>query len=564
MKFEDFKYERPNIEKDREDIRSFIKELEEAKDFNGAKEVIGKINKIRNNTSTMMALSEVRHTINTEDEFYNEESDFWDENSPLIEEVNNEFYKALISSPFKDQIGDYYGETIIKEAEYSQKSFSKEVIEDMQLENKLGSQYQKLIASAKIEFDGEERTLAQLVPFVTSEDREVRKRASEAKYNFFVKHEDEIDDIFDKLVKVRTKIAKKLGLNNFVELGYVRMRRYDYNKEMVENFRKQVEEFIVPIDSKLYERQAKRLGLETLKYYDEKFEFLSGNPTPKGDSNWIVENAKVMYSELSKETKEFFDFMVENDLMDLVAKKGKAAGGYCTNFPNYKAPFIFSNFNGTAGDVDVLTHEAGHAFQNFRSSWIEMQECQWPTMESCEIHSMSMEFFTWPWMYLFFKEDTDKYKFYHLGDAIKFIPYGVTVDEFQHFVYENPECTPKERKDAWRRIEKKYLPHKNYDECDFLERGGWWFQQNHIFLSPFYYIDYTLAQICALQFWKKDRENHEKAWEDYLNLCNIGGTKTFLGLLKYANLKSPFENGCVESVVGVVDEYLESIDDSKF
>lgn len=512
----------------------------------------------------MMALSEVRHTINTEDEFYNEESDFWDENSPLIEEVNNEFYKALLSSPFKDQIGDYYGETIIKEAEYSQKSFSKEVIEDMQLENKLGSQYQKLIASAKIDFDGEERTLAQLVPFVTSEDREVRKRASEAKYNFFVKHEDEIDDIFDKLVKVRTKIAKKLGFNNFVELGYVRMRRYDYNKEMVENFRKQVEEFIVPIDSKLYERQAKRLGLESLKYYDEKFEFLSGNPTPKGDSKWIVENAKVMYSELSKETKEFFDFMVENDLMDLVAKKGKAAGGYCTNFPNYKAPFIFSNFNGTAGDVDVLTHEAGHAFQNFRSSWIEMQECQWPTMESCEIHSMSMEFFTWPWMYLFFKEDTDKYKFYHLGDAIKFIPYGVTVDEFQHFVYENPECTPKERKDAWRRIEKKYLPHKNYDECDFLERGGWWFQQNHIFLSPFYYIDYTLAQICALQFWKKDRENHEKAWEDYLNLCNIGGTKTFLGLLKYANLKSPFENGCVESVVGVVDEYLESIDDSKF
>lgn len=564
MKFEDFKYERPNIEKDREDIRSFIKELEEAKDFNGAKEVIGKINKIRNNTSTMMALSEVRHTINTEDEFYNEESDFWDENSPLIEEVNNEFYKALLSSPFKDQIGDYYGETIIKEAEYSQKSFSKEVIEDMQLENKLGSQYQKLIASAKIDFDGEERTLAQLVPFVTSEDREVRKRASEAKYNFFVKHEDEIDDIFDKLVKVRTKIAKKLGFNNFVELGYVRMRRYDYNKEMVENFRKQVEEFIVPIDSKLYERQAKRLGLESLKYYDEKFEFLSGNPTPKGDSKWIVENAKVMYSELSKETKEFFDFMVENDLMDLVAKKGKAAGGYCTNFPNYKAPFIFSNFNGTAGDVDVLTHEAGHAFQNFRSSWIEMQECQWPTMESCEIHSMSMEFFTWPWMYLFFKEDTDKYKSYHLGDAIKFIPYGVTVDEFQHFVYENPECTPKERKDAWRRIEKKYLPHKNYDECDFLERGGWWFQQNHIFLSPFYYIDYTLAQICALQFWKKDRENHEKAWEDYLNLCNIGGTKTFLGLLKYANLKSPFENGCVESVVGVVDEYLESIDDSKF
>ncbi|MGG5463003.1 M3 family oligoendopeptidase [Clostridium sp. B9] len=564
MKFEDFKYERPDISKCGKEVENLIVTLGEAKDFEEAKKVIKDINKIRNNITTMNSICEVRHTINTEDEFYNGESEFWDENGPLVEEINDKFYNALLESKFKEQIGEYYGEPIIKGAEFAKKCFSKEIIEDLKLENKLGSQYQKLIASAKIMFDGEERTLAQLTPFVTSADRDVRKRASEAKYKFFLHNEAEIDRIFDELVKVRTKIAKKLGYNNFVELGYMRMNRFDYNKDMVEKFRKQVEEYIVPINNKLYERQAKRLGLDKLSYYDEKFEFLSGNPTPKGDSKWIVENAKVMYSELSKETKEFFDFMVDNDLMDLVAKKGKAAGGYCTNFPDYKAPFIFSNFNGTAGDVDVLTHEAGHAFQNFRSSWIEMQECQWPTMESCEIHSMSMEFFAWPWMYLFFKEDTDKYKFYHLGSAVKFIPYGITVDEFQHFIYENPEATPEERKAAWRKIEKKYLPHKDYSECDFLERGGWWFQQNHIFLSPFYYIDYTLAQICALQFWKKDRDNHEKAWEDYLNLCNIGGTKTFLGLVNYANLKSPFENGCVESIVGEVDKYLNSIDDSKF
>lgn len=564
MKFKDFKYERPNISECGENIATLIGKLKESNDFEDVKNVIGKINKIRTHVVTMSCLAMARHTINTYDEFYNEESEFWDENSPLVDEINNKFYDALLNSKFKDEITKYYGEPLIKGAEFAKKCFSKDVIEDMQLENKLASQYQKLIASAKIKFDGEERTLAQLAPFVTSLDRDVRKRASEAKFKFYVENEAEIDRIFDELVKVRTKIAKKLGYNNFVELGYMRMNRFDYNKDMVENFRKQVEEYIVPINNKLYERQAKRLGLDKLSYYDEKFEFLSGNPIPKGDSKWIVNNAKTMYSELSEETNEFFTFMVENELMDLLAKKGKAAGGYCESFPEYKSPFIFSNFNGTAGDVDVLTHEAGHAFQCYRSSWIEMLECQWPTMESCEIHSMSMEFFAWPWMNLFFKEEADKYRFYHLGDAVKFIPYGITVDEFQHFVYENPEATPDERKAAWRRIEKKYLPHKNYDECDFLERGCWWFQQNHIFLSPFYYIDYTLAQICALQFWKKDRENHENAWKDYLNLCNVGGTKTFLGLVDYANLKSPFENGCVESIVGEVDKYLSSIDDSKF
>ena len=410
-------------------------------------------------------------------------------------------------------------------------------------------------------FEGEERNLSGLTPFVLSEDREMRKSASEAMFGFFVANESTIDRIYDDMVKVRTKMAKQLGFDNFVQLGYVRMLRTDYNAEMVSGFRNQVKDYIVPVANKLYERQRERLDLDKLSYYDEKFEFLSGNAKPKGEPEWIVNNGIKMYSELSPETKEFFDFMIENELLDLVTKKGKQAGGYCTYIPDYKSPFIFSNFNGTSGDVDVLTHEAGHAFQCYRSRWITIPECNFPTYESCEIHSMSMEFFTWPWMNLFFKEEEAKYKYTHLGDAIKFIPYGVTVDEFQHFVYENPEATPTERKAAWREIERKYLPHKDYSECDFLERGGWWFKQGHIFSSPFYYIDYTLAQICALQFWKKDQESHEEAWNDYLRLCEVGGTKSFRELVEYANLISPFEAGCVSSIIDVIDNYLENVED---
>ncbi len=562
MKFNDFKYERPDYNKTKSLLTSLIVDLKRVGTWNEAKEIINKIYEIRSDIESAKEIATIRYTINTQDQFYEKENEYWDEYSPLYEEINVEFYKAIIDLKYQKEIEKYYGKQIINIAKFSLKSFSKEVISDMQLENKLASNYQRLIASAKISFNGEEKTLSELTPFALSKNREIRREANKAKYEFFTKNEEEIDKIYDELVKVRDNIAKKLGYNNFVELGYIRMNRFDYNEQMIEKFRKQVEKFIVPVNNKLYERQGKRLGLKKLDYYDEKFEFLSGNPTPKGDEKLIINNGIKLYTELSTETKEIFNFMVDNNLMDLLYKKGKASGGYCTYIPKYKAPFIFSNFNGTSGDVDVLTHEAGHAFQVYRSSYINVLEYNFPTYESCEIHSMSMEFFAWPWMNLFFKEDTEKYKYLHLGSALKFIPYGITVDEFQHFVYKNPNATPRERKQYWRSLEKKYLPHKNYKECDFLERGGWWFQQAHIFLDPFYYVDYTLAQICALQFWKKDRENHKEAWEDYLRLCSIGGLMPFQELVRYANLKSPFEDGCVSEIIKDINSYLESVDDS--
>lgn len=561
MGFNEFLYERPNYQEVKEKLKALINKVNEANSVNEVKSTIDQINVIRNNVVTMGTLASIRNSINTEDEFYDKEREYWDEYDPLYNEVYTLFYKALVSNKFRDELENELGKQFFSIAEYNLKAFAPEIIEDLQLENKLSSEYNKLIASAKIMFEGEERNLSGLTPFVLSEDRDMRRRASEAMFGFFADNEATIDRIYDDMVKVRTKMAKKLGFDDFVQLSYVRMLRTDYNAEMVSNFRNQVKDYIVPVANKLYERQRERLGLDKLSYYDEKFEFLSGNAKPKGEPGWIVNNGIKMYSELSTETKEFFDFMIENELLDLVTKKGKQAGGYCTYIPDYKSPFIFSNFNGTSGDVDVLTHEAGHAFQCYRSRWITIPECNFPTYESCEIHSMSMEFFTWPWMNLFFKEEEAKYKYAHLGNAIKFIPYGVTVDEFQHFVYENPEATPVERKVAWREIERKFLPHKDYSECDFLERGGWWFKQGHIFSSPFYYIDYTLAQICALQFWKKDQNNHEEAWNDYLRLCEVGGTKSFRDLVEYANLISPFKDGCVSSIIDVIDEYLEKVDD---
>jgi M3 family oligoendopeptidase len=375
---------------------------------------------------------------------------------------------------------------------------------------------------------------------------------------------EKLDDIYDKLVTLRHQIALKLGYKNFTELGYARMRRSDYSAKEISAFRDNMFKYIVPIVNELKERQRQRLGYAKLEYYDQAFMYQSGNPTPKGDPDWILNHGKTMYNELSPETKTFFDFMTSHELLDLVNKKGKMGGGYCTYLPSYQAPFIFSNFNGTSHDIDVLTHEAGHAFQVYNSRHFEVNEYYWPTSESAEIHSMSMEFFTWKWMSLFFEEDAEKYKFEHLAGSMNFIPYGTVVDEFQHRVYAEPTLTPAERRAVWREIEKKYLPYRDYTGIPYLENGGFWHGQAHIFASPFYYIDYVLAQLCAFQFWIRMQEDFEGAWKDYVNLCKAGGSKSFLSLVKLANIDSPFEEETIISTAAKIKKWLDAIDDKKF
>ncbi|MFC4602016.1 M3 family oligoendopeptidase [Cohnella hongkongensis] len=561
MKFNEYLYVRPDVKAFRRDFKSLLSAFAVADSYEKQHSAMTEINRLRNGFDSMREIAGIRHSVDTEDEFYKAEQDFFDESGPVIQEYVNDYYRELVNSRFRPELEKKWGAQLFRLAELSLKTFSPEVIEDLQQENKLTTKYAKLIASAKIPFQGEERTLAQLAPFQQSIDRDVRRRASEAASGFMASHEEELDGLYDELVKIRTRIAGKLGFRNFVELGYARMSRTDYDAGMVANFRSQVLAHIVPIASRLKERQRRRIGVDRLLYYDENLTFLSGNAKPKGDADWIVNNGAKMYAELSPETDAFFRFMQDNGLMDLVSKKGKQSGGYCTYISQYEAPFIFSNFNGTAGDIDVLTHEAGHAFQVHESRTFKVPEYSFPTYEACEIHSMSMEFFTWPWMNLFFQEETDKYRFQHLAGALLFLPYGVSVDEFQHFVYENPEATPAERKRAWREIEKKYAPHRDYADNAYYERGGYWHRQGHIFSTPFYYIDYTLAQICAFQFWKKMHEDRSAAWADYLHLCRLGGSLSFTELVKEAGLISPFEDGCVTSVIGSIENWLDGIED---
>ena len=558
MKFSEMPYSRPDMEALAAATTQTLEALKAAPNAAGQIAAYDAYEKKMQTAGTMQQIAYIRHTINTKDEFYNAENDYMDEIGPKLQELTHRVNTALLESPYRAELERHYGALMFKNLEIAARSFSPAIVELMQEENKLVSEYQNLYASATVEFDGKTMPLPLLGPYKQDPDRAVRKAAYEADAKFFDSHREELDTLYDKLVKVRDAQAKKMGLPNYIPLGYDRMGRNCYTAKDVAAFRDQIAEDMVPIVAKVKEAQRRRIGVEKLAFYDEPISFADGNAVPEGTPDEILAAGKKMYQELSPETAEFIDFMFENELFDVLSRDGKAPGGYCTEIADYKSPFIFSNFNATAGDVDVLTHEAGHAFEAYRAFKQELPSLlHSPTIEACECHSMSMEFLTAPWHHLFFGKQTDKYELGHCEDALVFIPYGCMVDEFQHKVYENPGMTPEQRNELWLSLEKKYRPWIDFDNLPFYSRGGGWQRQLHIYEVPLYYIDYCMAQTVAFQFWNLSRENYAEAWKRYMTFVDKAGTATFAELVESAGLKVPYHAGCIKEIGESISRWLE-------
>ena len=558
MKFSEMPYSRPDMEALAAATTQTLEAMKAAPNAAGQIAAYDAYEKKMQTAGTMQQIAYIRHTINTKDEFYNAENDYMDEIGPKLQELTHRVNTALLESPYRAELERHYGALMFKNLEIAARSFSPAIVELMQEENKLVSEYQNLYASATVEFDGKTMPLPLLGPYKQDPDRAVRKAAYEADAKFFDSHREELDTLYDKLVKVRDAQAKKMGLPNYIPLGYDRMGRNCYTAKDVAAFRDQIAEDMVPIVAKVKEAQRRRIGVEKLAFYDEPISFADGNAVPEGTPDEILAAGKKMYQELSPETAEFIDFMFENELFDVLSRDGKAPGGYCTEIADYKSPFIFSNFNATAGDVDVLTHEAGHAFEAYRAFKQELPSLlHSPTIEACECHSMSMEFLTAPWHHLFFGKQTDKYELGHCEDALVFIPYGCMVDEFQHKVYENPEMTTEQRNELWLSLEKKYRPWIDFDNLPFYSRGGGWQRQLHIYEVPLYYIDYCMAQTVAFQFWNLSRENYAEAWKRYMTFVDKAGTATFAELVESAGLKVPYHAGCIKEIGESISRWLE-------
>ena len=556
--FGELKYKRPDFEALKEFYTALNERVKNASTYAEVKACMQEEEEYSSRVSTMFTIASIRHTVDTSDKFYEEEDKYINMQYPEAMPYMQAFSLALLDSPFKRDIDAEYGEFFLKNIKLGVDSFSEKNIKLMQEENELVDRYQRIMASCKIPFEGEECNLYGIKKYFSSPDRNIRKAAWKKYSEFFASHEKEMGEIFDKLVKIRNQMGVNMGFDDFVKLGYMQQGRLDYDEKDVAAFRKQVEEVLVPFCSELYKSQAKRIGVEEVMCYDEEFIFKDGNAVPVGNRPYLVEQAKKMYHDMSPETGEFIDFMLDHELTDLDNKPNKASTGYMTYLADYKAPFVFSCFNGTTGDVDVLTHEMGHAFAGYMAMRTQPLMAQWSeSTDIAEIHSMSMEQFAYPYAEFFFGDKADKYRFQHLQEAITFVPFGVAVDEFQHIVYKNPGLTPEERTNEWRKLEEKYMPWRKYDGDGFFERGGWWYHKIHIFHYPFYYINYTLTTMGAMEFKKKMAEDKAACWKDYMTLCKVGGSLGYLDTLRAANLSVPFEAGSVKKATEYAMEILK-------
>lgn len=560
MKFADISYTRADFDAAARFYASAAERLSAAGSFEEAEAVFLEVEDFSAKFDTALTVANIRHDIDTRDEFYDAEVAYIDEHAPELEEYVQRWQDALLRTPYRAAFEEKYNRVMFLNAEIDARTFSPEIVPELQRENALTTEYSKLLAGAQIPFEGGVYTLSQLTPIKQDADASRRAAAWAAEDAWYAEHAESLDAIYAELVTLRDKMGRKLGHDGYIPLGYDRMQRNCYDKADVERFRAAVVDYIVPIAYSVYETVAKRLGKSLpMGYADCAMWFTDGNARPVGTPEDILEAGRSFYHELSGETAEFIDHMLENGMMDVLSRPGKAGGGYCTTLTAYKTPYIFANFNGTSGDVEVITHEAGHAFASWTSRGIVPAESSSPSLEGCEVHSMSMEFFAEPWAERFFGADADKFRWQHLADAVTFIPYGTLVDHFQHECYEHPEYTPEQRNAAWSRLAAVYMPWlKPEESLGFYSSGRAWQRQRHIYISPFYYIDYCLAQTVSLEFWAMIKRDKAAAWEKYMAYTRLGGTLTFRELLDRAGLDSPFEPETLKAVAETAKAWLDA------
>lgn len=506
---------------------------------------------------TWESLTDLHFSQDTRNESYREAQNCLDELKPKLTDMAVTWKKRLLQEPLCSELREAFGDQAIAIWTADVASFDPAMEAALVAESKVESQYTELLAGAEVVFQGETRNLSDMRKYLEHPDRDARHGAVMATWGWYARHREQLDAQFDQLVRLRHEMAATLGDPSYVELGYRRMLRIDYAENDVRTFRDAVRERVTPLCLKLVERQRETLGLDgSVMYWDEALLSPGGNPRPQGDHDWMMSRAREMFDDIGNGLGAFFRQMSDGGFMDLKNRPGKAGGGFCTSFASEGMPFIFANFNGSKGDVEVFTHEIGHAFQNFMSRDQPLFDYCWPTYESCEIHSMGLEFLTWPQMERFFGEEAEAFRRVHLEESLRFLPYGVAVDHFQHLVYQRPQATAAERHAMWREVEQMYLPWRDYGDVPHANDGGFWQQQRHIYTSPFYYIDYTLAMTCAMQLWVRAEKDFEQAMQAYVSLCKRGGEAPFRDLVASAGLRSPFEPGCLDDVVAAAEAFL--------
>jgi oligoendopeptidase F len=427
-------------------------------------------------------------------------------------------------------------------------------------EAKLSQQYQKLSGSLTVQFRGEEKTLVQMGRYLEETDRNLRQESWEIVAKRRLQESEKFDEIFDKLIELRQQIGRNAGFNNYHDYAFRKMGRFDYTAADCERFHSAVETEVVPVVRELQEQRRTRLGLATLRPWDLSVDPLNRGPLhPFEKVDQLVTRTQKIFAKLDPELSTGFQKMQEWKLLDLANRKGKAPGGYQSALPEARAPFIFMNAIGIQRDVETILHEAGHAFHSLATRDEDLYAYRGAPIEFCEVASMSMELLGNDFLEEFYAEpDANRARKTHLEGIITILPWIATVDAFQHWIYTHPGHSRSEREAAWIGLMNRFggsVDWSGYEPA----RGRLWQRQLHIFIHAFYYIEYGIAQLGALQVWSNSRRDKNRAVLDYKNALRLGGSRTLPELFAAAGCKFDFSRATVAPLVGLVRRKLATL-----
>ena len=433
---------------------------------------------------------------------------------------------------------------------------------------KLSKEYDAVIGSQTVRWEGEEVTLTQLSPVMLKTDRKNREKAWKMAAKRRLEDRQSINEIWIKILKTRMSIAKNSGYGDYRAWRWEYLKRFDYTPEDCLTFHRSIEKVIVPLADKLLKNRKEALGLEKLKPWDLSVDIYGREPlSPFKDAGELEDKCHNIFKSVDPVLGEYFGVMRKENLLDLDNRKGKAPGGYCTEYPFQRLPFIFMNAVGTHSDVQTMIHEGGHAFHVFESAELPFSSQRDVGMEFAEVASMAMELLASPYLTVdnggfYTDKESSRARIEHLEKVIMFWPYMAVVDAFQHWAYTNPDKAlnpdncDSEWSDLWKRFQMS--EHIDYSDCDDIISTGW-HNKLHIYHVPFYYVEYGIAQLGSIQIWGNSLRDRKKAIQDYRAALSLGGNATLPELYEAAGAKFSFDDKTLLNAANLIEEQISEL-----
>lgn len=513
------------------------------------------------------ALLYIGMTCDTENETKkNDFLNFVENVRPKLSKFSDKLNRRIAEHPSVGDLPDRY-DLMIRGIKSDIDIFREENIPLGVEQTKLVTKAQGITGGMTVEFEGEERTFPEMKAFLESNNRSVREKAWKSMVSRWMNDSEELSEIFDELIKIRHEIAKNAGFDSYTNYMFKAMHRFDYTVEDCLTFHNSIEKVCMPIVREINEKRRSSFNLEILSPWDVNEKSGSGpdiegkNPLrPFDNVDEMVQKLSELFHKMSRDLGNKFDKLVEMDTLDLETRKGKAPGGYQYYLEKSRVPFIFMNAAGLQGDLETMIHESGHAFHSLYCGHLDLIDERNYPIEFAEVASMSMELLTQDEWQIFYDNDDEVNRaiLSHLEGVVFLLPWIATIDAFQHWIYANPNHTREERTEYWLSLRDRFGSKMDWkDNGDFRELS--WQQQGHLFGVPFYYIEYGIAQLGALQLWQTHRKSPEKALKDYENAMKLGNTKILPELFAAAELKLGFDEKHVDSLINEVKTAMAEV-----